>query len=393
MMKMKKDDKVLILIGNCVSGAMRWQFAQGDNVTVIPASMSQFQSGEPFVEPFYKKEAEFEQNAALLKGKNAIIVQSAGIPVSENGLHLLMMAHTLKAYGVKSVTAAMPFAPFLRQDRKFNRRFVSLGAAFFASQLKSAGIDKVVTVTPHSKDSISEYQKVFGGNFKALTATELFVADLKKKYGGGNRDIRFGAPDGGDKPADEGMRRAREAARAYFGPEMGEKELDTYIFKISKRHTGVNTTEIHGFEGDVEGKTCVMFDDMVDGGGTLVNGGRCLKDKGAKSVAFYGTHGILSGNALDKIFGAKTDSGADAIDRFVITDSIPDAAQKLAAYPAAAGRAEVLTVAQLVFAESVALAAQPAPGRLTKAFASALETGTAAVQAVLDFTHIRRNSR
>ncbi len=116
--------------------------------------MSQFQSGEPFVELFYKGESEFEKNAALLKGKDAVIVQSSGIPVSENSQHLLMMVDTLKSYGVKHVTAVMPFAPFMRQDRPRQRVVASHHAQGMPSTNRIAVVNTARrSVTPSACQS------------------------------------------------------------------------------------------------------------------------------------------------------------------------------------------------------------------------------------------------
>lgn len=347
-----KNNGILVLMGTCTSQAMRDRF-KGDATANINASMGQFQSGEPYVELFYKQAEDFEKNAALLKGKEVVLVQSAGVPVSENGLHLLMMVDTLKSYGVASVTVVMPFAPFMRQDRKFDKRFVSLGAAFFAKQLKSAGADKVVTIVPHSQDSIKAYQNVFGSDFTVLTTTEMFARDVQKRYGADLDNVMIGAPDGAEKPADEGQRRARELAQAVFGDQADAETLDKHIYKISKIHTDVNVTQISDFIGDVEGKDCIIVDDMCDGGTTGVNAASRLKSKGAKSVTFYFTHPICSGNALEKLLSAKPDGIRYAIDKLVITDTLPDIAEKLAAFraqhPKSADRVEVLSVADIIF--------------------------------------------
>lgn len=356
--------KILAFIGSTCSDAMKKNIETSDQVIVIPAKMGLFPSGEPFVEPFYKGEADWEKNQALLHGKKAVIMQSVDIPVSDNALYLLMMAHTLKSYGVSSVTAAVPFAPFMRQDRKFNQRFVSLGALFYAEQLKSAGVDNVITVTPHSQDSILAYQKVFGeDHFKALTTTELFAQDIRKNFASVLDRVMVGAPDGAEKPNDEGQRRARELAHALFSANLPDAEIDRKLFKIRKIHTDVSITEIQEFTGDVVGKICIVVDDMIDGGSTMINAAKHLKSLGADTVLCYAAHPILSGHAIGKIFSATLESNHLAVDRLVLTDTLPGVEKKLAslaeAFPAWKNRANILTVADMVLEAALTMAKQP----------------------------------
>ena len=215
-----------------------------------------------------------------------------------------MMAHSLKRYGAKEVTAVLPFAAFARQDREFKNRFTSVAAEFFPRQLKAAGVDKVITVTPHSQAAMQFYKDEFGANFTALSTTELFAQDIKKRFGD-ITSVAIGAPDGADKPLDEGQIRAKELVKAVFDGTVDD--VDSKRFKISKVHTGVSDTKITHFDGDVAGKDCVIVDDMIDGGSTMINAASILKAKGAKSVTAYATHGILSGSALEKILSSKPD--------------------------------------------------------------------------------------
>lgn len=335
-------NNALILIGNNTSPTLP-AAAAGRGIGIIPASIDSFASGEPFVELFPNDKQNAAANAAKLKGKDVIVVQSA----TDSMTHLLMIVHTLKSYDAGNVTVVMPFAPLMRQDRAFDARFVSLGAAFMASQLKAAGADAVVTLTPHSQAAIKAYRDAFGDAFKVVSSTQLFAPDIQKRFGNTPATLAIGAPDGADKATDEGQKRARRLAKAVFG-----RDDDAVMFLIAKTHTGVNDTRIIDFKGNVAGKDCVIIDDMIDGGSTMLNAASLLKAKGAKSVTAFASHGILSGNALEKILSARADGQNFSIDRLVLADTLPSVAQKIAALaktqPKLAARADVIATADLL---------------------------------------------
>jgi ribose-phosphate pyrophosphokinase len=328
--------------------------AQEAGIDTLPASIGLFASGEPFAELFPKSGDAFDKNAAALKGRDVIVVQSGGEPVGETTAHLLMAIHTLKAHGAARVTAVMPFAPYMRQDRSFDKRFVSLGASFFAAQLKAAGADAAVTLTPHSQAGIKAYKDVFGDDFTAVQATDLFAEHIRARFGSDPTQIAIGAPDGADKAADEGQARARALADSVFGSHDGDK-----LFLIAKTHTGVNDTKIVAFTGDVAGKHCVIVDDMIDGGSTMINAASLLKARGAASVTACAAHGILSGGALEKILSARPDGQHFAIDTLVLSDSLPSTTQKAAALaqkdPALAARIDILPAGAGLIAAAQAL--------------------------------------
>lgn len=355
---MKNENNLLSFLGNEVSAQTAEAFHGIGN---IDASIGYFISDEPYVELFYKQEEDFAKNAARIKGKDVAIVQSGSGDVTANSFHLLEMVHTLRKYGVGTVTVVMPFAPLGRQDRAFENRFVSLGAEFYATQLKSAGADRVITVTPHSGANITTFKKYFGRNFTALETTELFAQDMIRRFGGiGN--LVVGAPDGADKPSDEGQARARKLCVALLEPAFDEPSVDSIMFKISKQHTGVNSTEIMGFAGNVKGCDAVIIDDMIDGGGTMLNAARRLKAEGARSVTCYATHAVLSASqdkvdpekivtALEKLLMSK--GAENAIDKIVLTDSMPTNVrtrlEQLAKdHPELSGRVEVLLLGKMI---------------------------------------------
>lgn len=360
---MKKENlnsrKPLILIAPSAPAGTA-QAARSAGIDALPASIGLFASGENFAEIFPKSGDDFAKNAAEIKDRDIIVVQSGAEPVGESTAHLLMAIHTLKAYGAARVTAVMPFAPYMRQDRAFDKRFVSLGAQFFAGQLKAAGADAAVTLTPHSQAGIKAYKDVFGDDFTAVQATDIFADYIRSRFGSDPAQIALGAPDGADKAADEGQIRARALADSVFGSHDGDK-----LFLIAKTHTGVNDTKITAFTGHVAGKHCVIVDDMIDGGSTMINAASLLKARGAASVTACAPHGILSGNALEKILSARPDGQHFAIDKLVLSDSLPAATQKAASLaqkdPAMAARVDILPAGDALIAAALAMGAKAAP--------------------------------
>lgn len=330
-------NKPLILIGN-ETNADSVSLAARQGIDSIPASIGTFASGEPFVELFPKEQARFNDNAQKIKGRDVIVLQSG----TDSITHTLMMVHTLRAYKAGRITVVMPFAPLMRQDRAFDERFVSLGASFLATQLKSAGADAVISMTPHSQAAIKAYKNVFGDDFKTVSSTTLFADNIKAMAGHNPAQLIVGAPDGADKAGDEGQNRARRLAQALFSDS-----ADHLLFHIAKTHTGVSDTKITQFKGDVGGKDCVIIDDMIDGGSTILNAAKLLKEKGAKSVIACASHGILSGTALEKILSTQTTSAQPVLDRLLLTDTLPDVAYKVTAlqksHPALAARVTVLS--------------------------------------------------
>lgn len=309
------------------------QYAQGytgQGFENIPASVGTFQSGETFSELFYGDNDNFEKNAARIKGAHVYVVQSTAAPVGDNVQHLLHMIHTLKFYGAEKVTAVLPFSAYARQDRAFGQRFTSVGADMLPKQLKAAGADAVMGVTLHSKAAMAFYAAAFGRNFTAVSTAPLLAAHLGK-LGLSADNAVVGAPDGGEKLHDEGIARARDV-----GQSLSATFNESAMFKISKVHTAASETKVTAFSGDVTGKTTVVVDDMVDGGSTLINAARVLKQNGAKDVVCCVTHGVLTAAggtpALVKLLGAQ-EGGKPLVDRFVVTDSVPDVAAKVAALP------------------------------------------------------------
>jgi ribose-phosphate pyrophosphokinase len=340
-----------ILLGPCVSPAVRDAVEQAYPGAVIPGSIGLFGSKSPFVEPFYGDEANCAENKKQLKGARIVYVQSAEEADHASILHAGMMPHTLKRHGATEVSAILPFRAYDRQDRDFPNRFVSVGAEWYADLLKSSGADRVATVTPHSNAAQALYAERFGArNASGISVTSLLTDALKSELEAAQGQLIIGAPDGADKPNDAGQNRAREMVRSLFpGTEPGAE--DAHMFKITKEHVAASETRIKSCEGDVAGKTCVIVDDMIDGGSTMVNAAEALKARGAARVIAMATHGILSGKAVERLLDGK-DGKASAIDQLLITDTVPSALQKREAYleqnPQAESHFRVVTVAPLV---------------------------------------------
>ena len=374
-----KARKPLLFMSNSVSDETAEALKGAGVFSLGSASIGKFQSDEPFVELFYTKKNKdkddkqqkeelrkyCEANLEKIKGNTVYVVGSMGEPVAEHMVDILMMTHTAKKYGAKEVVVVSPFLALSREDRAFDEGLWSIGTDFMAGQLKAAKADKVVTFTMHSQAGVEAYKEHFGDNFIALDATDVFKRYLEGIFRGNAPKLITGAPDGADKPKDEGQRRARELSAGLTGA-FNEKSM----FLIAKRHTGANTTEIDLSKSKIEvaGQDCVIIDDLIDGGGTAVNAAIELKKRGAKSVTVICTHGVLtakSETALEKLMTTKFGDGY-AIDRFAVTDSIPEAKDKINTfrkqYPELADRVDWVSLGPAILGEMKRqMAAQPAP--------------------------------
>ncbi len=342
--------KDLLLVGNHLAPAIANDLKADGKLGEIPASIGFFgnENDEPFAELYHGQKETYASNVDKIKGARVFIGQSSGAPVSSSLMHLFLAADTAKRAGAREVVAVIPFKALDRQDRPFDKRFTSEGAALLAKLLKAAGVDGVITLTPHSQDSMKPFEAEFGDKFYARSATKLFAADIKTRFGNIS-NVMIGAPDGSDKPLDEGQERAKELIKATFGAA-GQEALK-HRFGIKKKHISVHDTEPTYDYGDVAGKDCIIVDDMTDGGSTLYKGAKLLKSLGAKSVTAYVTHGILA-NGFEKILLQKTDDNRDAIDTLVVTNTLPDVEAKLATLhaksPELAERVEILNAGPLL---------------------------------------------
>ncbi|RZV32027.1 MAG: ribose-phosphate diphosphokinase [Chromatiales bacterium] len=229
-----------------------------------------------------------------IRGRETFIVQPTCPPTSENLMELLVMTDAARRASAARITAVIPYFGFARQDRRPRASRVPITAKLVAKLIGTAGVDRVLTVDLHA-DQIQGYFDIAVDN---VYASPILLADVwKQKYS----DMVVVSPDVG------GVVRARALAK-----RLGDADLSI----IDKRRDRANQSEVMNIIGEVEGKNCVMIDDMVDTAGTLCHAARALKDQGAVSVAAYITHPVLSGPAVSRI----ADS---SLDEMVVTDTIP----------------------------------------------------------------------
>ena len=253
-----------------------------------------------------------------VRGKEIFLVQSTCPPVSENLIELLVMADACKRASAGRITALIPYFGYARQDRRPRASRVPITAKLVAQLIGKAGIDRVLTVDLHA----DQIQGFFDIPVDNVYASPVLLGDAwKQKYA----DIIVVSPDVG------GVVRARALAKRLD---------DADLAIIDKRRPQANMAQVMNVIGKVEGKVCVLIDDLVDTAGTLCAAGRTLKEQGANRVVAYITHPVLSGPAVERIEGS-------ALDELVVTDTIPlnDAAS-------ACGKIRQLSVAELL-AESV----------------------------------------
>jgi len=229
-----------------------------------------------------------------IRGRETFIIQSTCPPTSENLMELLIMVDAVRRASAARVTAVVPYFGFARQDRRPRSSRVPITAKLVAKMFTTAGVDRVLTVDLHA-DQIQGFFDVAVDN---VYASPILLGDVwKQKYD----DMVVVSPDVG------GVVRARALAK-----RLGDADLVI----IDKRRDKANQSEVMNIIGEVDGKNCVMIDDMVDTAGTLCHAAGALKNQGATSVTAYITHPVLSGPAVKRI----TESQLDEI---VVTDTIP----------------------------------------------------------------------
>ena len=248
---------------------------------IIDITVTKFLDQEVFVE--------INEN---VRGKNIFIIQSTSMPANDHLMELLITIDALKRASAQTVTAVIPYFGYARQDRKVGPR-TPISAKLVADILTTAGIDRLLTLDLHA----GQIQGFFDIPVDNLYAAPVFTKDIKKNYQ--NKDIVVISPDVG------GVVRARGIA----------KRIDGDLAIVDKRRDKANVSEVMNIIGDINGRDCIIVDDIVDTAGTLCNAAEALINSGAKSVSAYITHGVLSGPAVERIKNSK-------LDELVITDSI-----------------------------------------------------------------------
>jgi len=252
------------------------------NISLGRAVVGKFSDGEVMVELLEN-----------VRGKDVFVLQSTCAPTNDNLMELLVMVDALRRSSAARVTAAIPYFGYARQDRRPRSARVAISAKVIANMLTSVGVSRVLTMDLHA----DQIQGFFDIPVDNIYAAPLLLGDVWKQ---GYENLIVVSPDVG------GVVRARALA----------KRLESDLAIIDKRRPRANVSEVMNVIGEVDGRTCVIMDDMVDTAGTLCKAAQVLKQEGATKVVAYCTHAVLSGGAVERI--ASSD-----IDELVVTDTIP----------------------------------------------------------------------
>jgi len=228
-----------------------------------------------------------------VRGHDVFVLQSTCYPTNDNLMELMVMVDALKRASAGRITAAIPYFGYARQDRRTRSARVAITAKVVANMLQTVGVQRVLTVDLHA----DQIQGFFDIPVDNVYAAPILLGDIWKQR---HEDLLVVSPDVG------GVVRARALA----------KRLESDLAIIDKRRPKANVSEVMNIIGEVEGRTCVIMDDMVDTAGTLCKAAQALKENGAKRVLAYCTHAVLSGSAVPRIADSE-------LDELVVTDTIP----------------------------------------------------------------------
>ncbi len=246
------------------------------------AVVSRFSDGEIVVE--------INEN---VRGKDVYVLQSTCAPTNDHLMEIMLMVDALKRSSAGRITAVLPYYGYSRQDRRPRSARVAISAKVVANMLQEAGVDRVLIMDLHA----DQIQGFFDIPVDNIYASPILLSDLVEKH---YDDLLVVSPDVG------GVVRARALA----------KRLNCDLAIIDKRRPKANVSEVMNIIGEVEGRNCVIMDDMVDTAGTLTKAAEVLKERGAKKVIAYCTHAVLSGPAIERI-------AHSPLDELVVTDTIP----------------------------------------------------------------------
>ncbi len=228
-----------------------------------------------------------------VRGRDVFVLQPTCAPTNDNLMEIMVMVDALRRASAGTITAAIPYFGYARQDRRPRSARVAITAKVVANMLQSAGVDRVLTMDLHA----DQIQGFFDIPVDNIYASPVLLADIARRQ---FEDLVVVSPDIG------GVVGARALA----------KQLETDLAIIDKRRPRANVSEVMNIIGEIEGRTCLIMDDMVDTAGTLAKAAAALKERGAKAVYAYCTHPVLSGPAIERI-------SESAIDELVVTDTIP----------------------------------------------------------------------
>jgi ribose-phosphate pyrophosphokinase len=293
----------LALFAGNANPALAHDIARHLKVPLGRASVGRFSDGEVNIE--------IMEN---VRGRDVYIIQPTGSPANDNLMELLVMADACRRASAAHITAVVPYFGYARQDRRPRATRSAITAKLVADMVGQAGVDRLVTLDLHS----DQIQGFFGIPVENVYGSPVLLGDVWRQR---HPKLIVVSPDVG------GVVRARA-----FAKRLDDAELAI----IDKRRPRPNESKVMNIIGDVEGRTCVLIDDMVDTAGTLCLAAQALKDEGALKVVAYATHAVLSGNAVDRI--AKS-----ALDELVVTDTLP-----LSQQAKACGRIRQLSVGALL---------------------------------------------
>jgi ribose-phosphate pyrophosphokinase len=246
------------------------------------ASVTQFSDGEIAVE--------LNEN---VRGRDVFVVQSTCAPTNDNLMELLVMVDALRRASAGRITAVVPYFGYARQDRRVRSARVPITAKVVADMMVGVGVDRVLTVDLHAE----QIQGFFDVPVDNVYGSPVLLEDIEEQQ---FQDLIVVSPDIG------GVVRARAVA----------KQLGIDLAIIDKRRPRANVAEVMHIIGEIQGRTCLLVDDIIDTAGTLCSAAKALKEQGAKHVIAYCTHPVLSGKAIENINNSE-------MDQLVVTDSIP----------------------------------------------------------------------
>ncbi len=281
---MNKINKGLDIFTGTANPEFATEVSEILGIKISKADVGYFSDGELKVE--------IEEN---VRGHDTFIIQSTCSPTNKNVMEIMLIADALKISSASRITAVVPYYGYARQDRRVRSARVPISAKVVADMFASVGIDRVLTIDLHSET----IQGFFDMPADNVYATKFMVDDIKDNND--RNEVVVVSPDVG------GVVRSRALAKLLD---------DTDLAIIDKRRAVANESEVMNIIGEVEGKVCIVPDDIIDTAGTLCNAAKALKDKGAKAVKAYITHPVLSGPAIERL-------NKSEIDELIVTNSIP----------------------------------------------------------------------
>ncbi len=269
---------------------------------LVNSNIKRFADGEVYVE--------INEN---IRGNSIFVVQSTANPANDNLMELLICIDALRRSSAKNITAVIPYFGYARQDRKVVPR-TAISAKLVSNLITNAGANRILSVDLHA----GQIQGFFDIPVDNLFATPIFARHINKKSK--LKNVICVAPDVG------GVERTRALSR----------RINSTIAIIDKRRPAPGKSEVMNLVGNVKNKNCIIVDDIIDSGGTIVNAAKALREKGAKDVFVYITHAVLSGNAVDKIEASK-------IKKLITTDTI-DNSKKITK----SSKIEIISIAPMI---------------------------------------------